>query len=138
MLAIFEGRRKRMLEQSGTHDYDYQQLEKVAKSLVSMQTIFLGLLVLGFGAGFVMAAAQMDEDAVMGLLGLICIVPLIYFYVMVYRCADGTGRSGVLWVLICIFFRGLIPMIILSYLTRKWLEARGVRLKMLGLSYEMP
>lgn len=134
-----------VLEQPGaigreqaTYDFDRLHVEHVAKSLVWMQTIFLGLILLGFGAGFLMIASNVDEEAVFGLIGLACIIPMIFFYVMVYRCAAGIGRSGVLWVLFCILFRGLIPMIILSYLTRKWVEERGVRLKMLGLGYDMP
>ena len=113
-----------------------QKVADVAKYLSWMQRIFLTWLIMGFSiAG--MAGAGVAPDLIMIPIGLVALASSVMMLVCTYRCASGSGRSGVLWLLGVIFFK-LIALIILSYLTRKWLKQQGVMVHSLGLGYSLP
>lgn len=113
------------------------QVATVAKYLSWMQKIFLSWLCMGLAIGFLAGAGATPPDLLMIPIGLTIMVTGILILVCTYRCASGTGRSGVLWLLGVIVFK-LIALIILSFLTRKWLSKQGVKVHSLGLGYTLP
>jgi len=120
-----------------SQDCTLEQLQSVARYLSWMQKIFLGflLLMLCF-VGIVATDVRLPEflifiPAMGGLAGMLMLL------ICTYRCAKGSDRSGALWLLIVLIFKW-IGLIVLSYLTRKWLVSHGVKVKNLGLSYELP
>lgn len=114
----------------------FERLARVAGALAWMQRLFLGWIVGGFFIGLVASTAGAPPE--------LMLIPLLFFAVsfvamlaFTYRCASGSGRSGLGWLLAVLVFK-VIPLIILCYLTRKWLIARGVKVHSLGLGYTLP
>lgn len=114
-----------------------EQIGSVARYLSWMQRIFLGILVL-VGCMIVVTVNFVSPPGFLVLLGmLVGMAASLMLLVCTYRCASGSGRSGILWILVVLIFKW-IGLIILSYLTRKWLVSQGVKVKNFGLSFELP
>lgn len=113
------------------------QLASVARALSQLQKLFLFFLL----SGFVVAATIINDgpapELLLGAFGLCAMVGSVWMLVCVYRCASGTGRSGILWLLIVLFFK-LFGLIALCWVTRNWLAAKGVKVRNLGMSFELP
>lgn len=112
------------------------RLARVAQALRWMQAIFLSSIFLGFG--IVAFGIQGSAGSAWPILLLtFALVGGVICLVNVYRAASGAGRSGLLWLLLVLFFK-MIPMIILCFLTRRWLQKHNVKVTNLGFSYELP
>lgn len=113
------------------------QLASVARALSQLQKLFLFFLL----SGFVVAATLFNDgpapELLLGAFGLCAIVGSLWMLVCVYKCASGTGRSGILWLLIVFFFK-IFGLIALCWVTRNWLTAKGVKVRNLGMSFELP
>lgn len=113
------------------------QLASVARALSQLQKLFLFFLL----SGFVVAATMFNDgpapELLLGAFGLCAIVGSVWMLVCVYKCASGTGRSGILWLLIVFFFK-IFGLIALCWVTRNWLTAKGVKVRNLGMSFELP
>ena len=114
-----------------------QQLASVARALSQLQKLFLFFLL----SGFVVAATLFNDgpapEFLLGAFGLCAIVGSVWMLVCVYKCASGTGRSGILWLVIVFFFK-IFGLIALCWVTRNWLTAKGVKVRNLGMSFELP
>jgi hypothetical protein len=106
-----------------------------------MQQVFLLWLGLGLGLGLIFTYLPYGTQALHPLMGWVgavfWAVTSLVMLMCTYRCAQGSGRSGVFWVLGVLMFK-LVPLIALSYLTRQWLISQGVKVHSLGLSYTLP
>ena len=114
-----------------------QQLASVARALSQLQKLFLFFLL----SGFVVAATLFNDgpapEFLLGAFGLCAIVGSVWMLVCVYKCASGTGRSGILWLVIVFFFK-IFGLIALCWVTRNWLTAKGAKVRNLGMSFELP
>lgn len=114
------------------------QLAYVATALSQLQKTFLFLMLAGFALAAVFVSAQpTGMEFVLGGYGIAALIGSLWMLVCTYRCASGTGRSGILWVLI-VFFLKLLGLIALCWVTRNWLTSRGVKVRNLGMSFELP
>jgi len=114
------------------------QLAYVASALSQLQKLFLFLMVSGFVMMAVIFNIQNSEMVyLLGGFGLVAVVVSLWMLMCTYRCASGTGRSGLLWVIIVVFFK-ILGLIALCWLTRNWLTSKGVKVRNLGMSFELP
>lgn len=113
------------------------ELAYVARALSQLQKLFLFFLFAGFAIGALISNNVTAPGYLVGAFGLCALVGSLWMLVCVYKCASGSGRSGVLWLVI-VFFLKLLGLIALCWVTRKWLTARGVKVRNLGMSFELP
>ena len=114
---------------------DRNQMIRVGDSLAHMQLIYAFFLVSGLAlTPFLGPYASPNLKAG---IGMVYLAPWLYFQMCVYRCASGTGRSGLGWVLLCLLGQ-LLALMWLASTTRNWLEAQGARVHMFGFGYDLP
>lgn len=113
------------------------KLAYVANALSQLQKLFLFFLLSGLLLGAVVINSGFDLTALLGVYGLVALVGMLWMLVCTYRCASGSGRSGLLWLLIVFFFK-LFGLIAICWVTRRWLTAKGVKVTNLGMSFELP
>ena len=113
------------------------QVESVARALSQLQKIFFSFFVVG-GLTVAMMANHVPAGEVT-LCGatIWAVIGSLWMLVCTYKCASGTGRTGVLWVVLVIVFK-LFALIAISWLTRNWLARKGVKVTYFGLGYELP
>lgn len=113
------------------------QLAYVANALSRLQKLFLFFLLSGAALAAVVINGGFDPGILLMGYGLAALVGMVWMLVCTYRCASGTGRSGILWLLIVFFFK-LFGLIAICWVTRRWLTAKGVKVSNLGMSFELP
>ena len=114
------------------------QLAYVATALSQLQKLFLFFIVSGFALAALFINCQpAGMEFVLGGFGIAALVGSLWMLVCTYRCASGTGRSGILWVIIVFVFK-ILGLIALCWVTRNWLTSRGVKVRNLGMSFELP
>ncbi|MBN9417311.1 MAG: hypothetical protein J0I12_17830 [Candidatus Eremiobacteraeota bacterium] len=113
------------------------QVASVARALAQLQRIFLSFfLVGGLTAGMMVNRVPGGELVLCGAT-IWAIIGSLWMLVCTYKCASGTGRIGLLWLVLVLVFK-LFALIALSWLTRNWLTRKGVKVKNFGLGYELP
>ncbi|MBX3172305.1 MAG: hypothetical protein KF760_33180 [Candidatus Eremiobacteraeota bacterium] len=113
------------------------QLAYVANALSQLQKLFLFFLLSGVLIAAVAFNGGFDPAPLLGIYGLAALVGMVWMLVCTYRCASGTGRSGILWLFIVFLFK-LFGLIAICWVTRRWLTAKGVKVSNLGMSFELP
>ncbi len=114
------------------------QLAYVASALAQLQKLFLFFMVSGFALVTLLVNSQVSGmEYLLGGFGIVALVGSVWMLVCTYRCASGTGRSGILWVIIVVIFK-ILGLIALCWLTRNWLTSKGVKVRNLGMSFELP
>lgn len=113
------------------------QVASVARALSQLQRIFFSFLIVGGLTVALLANHIPGAPLVMGGAGIWAVIGSLWILVCTYKCANGTGRTGILWLILVIVFK-LFALIALSWLTRNWLTRQGVKVKHFGLGYELP
>lgn len=115
-----------------------EDLQYAAQNLASMQKMTLAVISYAVLSSFMRSA--LNASMIETLLYLSISFYIVFgalLLVSIYRCAKGSGRSGILWIFIVMIFKW-VGLAYLVYLTRKWLQAYGVNLRNLGMSFELP
>ncbi len=114
------------------------QLAYVASALAQLQRLFLFFMVSGSALAVLLVNCQVSGmEYLLGGFTIVALVGIVWMLVCTYRCASGTGRSGILWVIIVVFFK-ILGLIALCWLTRNWLTSKGVKVRNLGMSFKLP
>lgn len=116
------------------------QLERAARALRNMQLLVLVTFAIPiFVVGMVGHGPRHSGTPEMFFifLGLGALGVGLMFLIQTYRCAANTNRSGMLWLLLVMFFKWLAA-IVLCYKARKWLQRHDVKVTNLGFSFQLP